>query len=58
MSVFVPEKQAQAKALSLLLARRVREYFGDEQHRKEFEAWYKKKTGKKYEWKPICYSSR
>ena len=33
MSVFVPEKQAQASALSLLVAQRVREYFKDEAHR-------------------------
>ena len=53
MSVFVPEKQAQAKALSLLLAQRVREYFKDEQHRAEFEVWYERKTGEKYVWKKV-----
>ena len=53
MSVFVPEKQAQAKALSLLLVGRVRDYFKSEEHRKEFEAWYLKRCGKPYEWKPI-----
>lgn len=53
MSAFVPEKQAQAKALSLLLARSVREYFGDETHRQEFERWYEKRCGKKYEWKGV-----
>lgn len=51
-SVFVPEVQAQAKALSLLLAQTVREYFKDEEHRKEFETWYEQKYGRKYQWKP------
>jgi hypothetical protein len=53
MSVFVPEVQAQAKAASLLLAQRVREYFTDETHRREFEEWYKKKYGKEYTWKKV-----
>ena len=53
MSVFVPEKQAQARALSLLLAQRVREYFKSPEHRAEFEEWYFKRTGKKYELKPL-----
>lgn len=53
MSVFVPEKQAQAKALSLSLAGYVREYFKDDHHRAEFEAWYLKRFGKPYEWKTI-----
>ena len=33
MSVFVPAKQAQARAASLLLAQRVRDYFTSETHR-------------------------
>lgn len=49
MSVFVPEVQAQARAASLLLAQRVREYFTDEGHRKAFEIWYEQKYGKKYQ---------
>lgn len=53
MSAFVPTKQAQARAASLLLAQRVRNYFEDEDNRKAFEVWYEQKTGKKYEWKPI-----
>ncbi len=53
MSSFVPAKQAQARAASLLLAQRVRSYFKDEGNRKAFEVWYEKKTGKKYEWKSI-----
>lgn len=48
--VFLPEVQAQAKALSLLLAQTVREYFKDEGHRKDFEAWYMGKYGKPYQW--------
>lgn len=53
MSVFVPEKQAQASALSLLVAQRVREYFKDEVHRAEFEKWYEQRYGKKYIWKKV-----
>ncbi len=53
MSVFVPEKQAQASALSLLVAQRVREYFKDEAHRAEFEKWYEQRYGKKYIWKKV-----
>lgn len=53
MSVFVPEKQAQAKAASLLLAQIVREHFKDEEHRREFEIWFEKRCGKSYEWKSI-----
>jgi len=53
VSVFVPEKQAQARAASLLLAQRVRNYFKDEQHRKEFEVWYQKRYGRPYQWKGI-----
>lgn len=53
MSAFVPAKQAQARAASLLLAQRVRNYFKDKDNRKAFEVWYEQKTGKRYEWKPI-----
>lgn len=53
MSVFVPEKQAQARAASLLLAQRVREFFKDPQNRQEFEIWYEARHGKKYEWRSI-----
>lgn len=53
MSVLVPEKQAQARALSLLLAQKVRTYFKDEQHRREFEDWYEQRYGKKYKWKKV-----
>ena len=53
MSAFVPEKQPQAQALSLLLAQRVREYFKCPKHRAEFEAWFLKKNGYPYEWKKV-----
>lgn len=58
MSVFVPEKQAQASALSLLVAQRVREYFKDEAHRAEFEKWYEQKYGTPYQWKPMVWRNR
>ena len=51
MSVFTPEKQAQANALSKLLAQRVREYFKSPEHRAEFEAWHRRKYGRPYKWK-------
>ena len=50
MSVFVPEVEGQAKAFASLLVRSVREFFRDEQHRREFEDWYMKKHGKPYLW--------
>ena len=50
---FTPEVRGQAKAVSSLLARSVREYFKDENHRKEFELWYERRYGKPYEWKPV-----
>lgn len=53
MSAFIPEKQAQAKAASLLLAQRVRDFFKDEHHRKEFEIWYEERYGKKYKWEKV-----
>lgn len=35
------------------MARQVREHFKDPDNRVAFEAWYEKKTGRKYEWKNI-----
>ena len=52
-SAFVPEVQGQAKALSLLIAQSVREYFKDEENRKKFEQWYEQRYGKKYQWTPV-----
>ena len=56
-SVFTLEVQGQEKALALLLAQEVREYFKDPEHRKEFERWYLKKYGKPYVWKPVRWKS-
>lgn len=38
-------------ALCSLLAERVKAYFQDPEHRKEFGDWYKQKYGKDYEWR-------
>lgn len=53
MNSFAPEVKGQAKAFASLLARSVREFFQDEQHRKEFEEWHLKKYGKSYVWEPV-----
>lgn len=53
MSAFIEAKQAQAGALSLLVAQRVRNFFKIEKNRTEFESWYRAKTGKEYEWKKV-----
>ena len=50
MSIFTPEKQAQARAASLLLAQRVREYFKNPDHRRAFEIWYLNRYEKPYVW--------
>ena len=34
-----------------LLAKTVFRYLNDEEHRREFEEWYLKKYGMKYQWK-------
>lgn len=36
-------------ALGSLLAKRVKAYFQDKEHQKEFEEWYLKKYGKQFE---------
>ena len=51
--VFVPEREPQARAVSLVLAQRVREYFKTRDNRTAFEEWYLKKYGKPYEWKKV-----
>lgn len=53
MNAFIPEKQTQAKAASLIVAQRVRNYFKDPQHRREFEIWYEHRYGKKYKWEKV-----
>ena len=50
---FVHEREPQARAVSLVLAQRVREYFKIPDNRAAFEAWYLKKYGKAYEWKRV-----
>lgn len=42
---------AELNAFASLLAERVRAYFQDGQHRREFEAWYKERYGIDYVWK-------
>lgn len=53
MSAFVPEKEVQARAASLLLAQKVRDYFKDKAHRAEFEDWYERWYSRKYTWKKV-----
>lgn len=53
MSVFTPEVQPQARVLSRSLARIVREYYRDPQHRAEFEKWHLQKYGEPYQWVPM-----
>ena len=38
-------------SMSRLLASTVSQYLKDKEHRREFESWYLKTYGKKYEWK-------
>ena len=56
-SAFVPEVQGQAKALSLLIAQSVREYFKEEENRKKFEQWYEQRYGSQYVWKTVSWKS-
>lgn len=34
-----------------ILMRKVSDYYKDEEHRKQFEKWYREKYGKEYEWR-------
>lgn len=52
MSGFTPEVQPRARMLCRSLARIVREYYRDPQHRAEFEKWHLEKYGEPYEWIP------
>lgn len=54
-SVFTQEVQGQAKALSLLIAQSVREYFKEEENRKKFEQWYEQRYGSQYVWKNVSW---
>lgn len=47
------ETQKKMRSFCRDLARRVRRYYADEEHRKEFEEWYFKKYGKQYVWKRL-----
>lgn len=53
MSGFTPEKQAQAAALGLTVAERVRDYFTNARHRRDFELWYEKRYGRPYKWEKV-----
>ena len=37
------------KPIASILVRKVENYFRDEEHRKQFEEWYRRKYGKEYE---------
>ena len=50
-SVFEPAVRTQAVSLSATLYRTVKEFFQDEQHRKDFEVWYEATYGEPYQWK-------
>ena len=50
-SVFEPAVRPQAVSLSAALYRTVKEFFQDEQHRKDFEVWYEATYGEPYQWK-------
>lgn len=39
------------KPFCSILMKKVEAYFQDEEHRRQFEEWYKKKYGKDYEWR-------
>ena len=39
------------KPICTILIRKVEDYFRDEEHRQQFEEWYRKKYGKEYEWR-------
>lgn len=49
LAVVLEEK----RAFSVLLVKKVEDYFRDEGNRKNFEKWYKDKYGKDYEWKQV-----
>lgn len=39
------------KPICTILIKKVEDYFRDEEHRRQFEEWYRKKYGKEYEWR-------
>lgn len=46
-----PLEESTKKRIGRLLAKTVSRYLKDEEHRREFEEWYFKKYGVKYQWK-------
>lgn len=48
---FSKDMSLELSTISSALAERVKAYFQDPEHRKEFEDWYKQKHGKDYEWR-------
>lgn len=46
-----PLEESTKNRISRLLAKTVSRYLKDEEHRREFEEWYFKKYGMKYQWK-------
>jgi len=45
------EQRVSGSVFCDILVRKVREYFKVEEHRKDFEEWYRKEYGKEYEWR-------
>ena len=41
------------KPICSILHKKVEDYFRDEEHRRQFEEWYKQKYGKSYIWRQI-----
>lgn len=39
------------KPVGSILMKKVEDYFKDQERRRQFEGWYKKKYGKDYKWK-------
>ena len=39
------------KPIGSILKRKVEDYFRNEENRRKFEEWYRKKYGKEYQWK-------
>ena len=50
MSV-TPIEETTKNRIGKLLSKHVSQYLQDEKHRQEFEEWYYKKYGIKYQWK-------
>ena len=46
-----PLEESTKKRIGRLLAKTVSRYLENEEHRREFEAWYFAKYGTKYQWK-------